>query len=164
MYGQNDPVFTYEVTGFKNGDNESIIQGILSREIGEDVGVYKIQLGSLSAGTNYEVTFTEGAFTITPANQLISWNQDLTLCCNSVNQLTLTAVSNSGLPITYVLGDPSIASIEGNILTIHQAGSTTITATQEGNLNYNAADEVVNILLVSQEGLISQQWEDVTCV
>lgn len=161
VYGQNDPVFTYEVTGFKNGDNESIIQGILSREIGEDVGVYKIQLGSLSAGTNYEVTFTEGAFTITPANQLISWNQDLTLGCNSVNQLTLTAVSNSGLPITYVLGDPSIASIEGNILTIHQAGSTTITATQEGNLNYNAADEVVNILLVSQEGLISQQWEDV---
>jgi len=67
VYGDTDPIFTYTATGFESGDDESILSGALSREAGEDVGTYAIQLGSLSAGSNYTINFTGADFAITPA-------------------------------------------------------------------------------------------------
>ena len=62
----------------------------------------------------------------------------------------LTAYSTSGLDITYSSSTPEVASIYNNILTIDQAGTTTITASQNGNNNYNAADHVQRQLLVQK--------------
>src|SRR5690606_21767902 len=36
VYGENDPVFAYEATGFKVLDDESVLSGKLDREPGED--------------------------------------------------------------------------------------------------------------------------------
>ncbi|WP_157822086.1 PKD domain-containing protein, partial [Salegentibacter salinarum] len=64
VYGDADPEFTYTATGFENGDDASILSGSLTREPGEAVGTYVIQLGSLSAGVNYTIDFTGADFTI----------------------------------------------------------------------------------------------------
>ncbi|MDN3688650.1 MBG domain-containing protein [Cyclobacterium jeungdonense] len=66
VYGQNDPAFTFTSNGFVNGDDESLFAGALDREPGENVGSYAINIGDLSAGTNYTLDFTAADFTINP--------------------------------------------------------------------------------------------------
>src|SRR5690606_16043994 len=44
-YGDPDPEFTYQVSGFVNGDDIAIVTGALSRATGEDAGNYPITLG-----------------------------------------------------------------------------------------------------------------------
>ncbi len=55
----------------------------------------------------------------------------------------LDATASSGLPVSFEISDPHIASINGNILKINQDGNFTITATQAGDKNWNPADEVL---------------------
>ncbi|MGM0945385.1 MAG: MBG domain-containing protein [Bacteroidota bacterium] len=64
VYGDSDPTFTYQATGFENGDDESILTGALSRAAGENVGSYAINLGSVSAGDNYIINFVGADFVI----------------------------------------------------------------------------------------------------
>jgi len=56
-YGNPDPTLTYQITsgGLVNGDT---LVGALGRATGENVGLYAIQLSTLSAGTNYSVTYS----------------------------------------------------------------------------------------------------------
>src|SRR5690606_38073737 len=67
IYGNADPVFTYTATGFENGDTNSILSGTLQRAAGENVGMYAINQGTLSAGSNYTINFTPADFEITKA-------------------------------------------------------------------------------------------------
>jgi len=52
------------------------------------------------------------------------------------NAFFVTATTSFGLPISYTSSNPSVASVSGNIVTITGAGTTTITASQAGNLIY----------------------------
>lgn len=60
VYGAADPVFTYTAS-----DPSVPLTGALSRESGEDVGIYAITIGTLSAGDQYAITFVSADFTIT---------------------------------------------------------------------------------------------------
>ncbi|MHC5352773.1 MBG domain-containing protein [Myroides sp. LJL115] len=64
LYANTDPVLTYTVEGFQNGDTKAILTGNLEREGNRDVGVYFIEQGTLSAGDNYSISFTHSTFTI----------------------------------------------------------------------------------------------------
>jgi hypothetical protein len=64
---------------------------------------------------------------------------------------TLIASSSSGLPVTLTSSDSRVATItSGNTLNIVGAGTATITATQTGDENYEAAMPVSVILTVSE--------------
>jgi hypothetical protein len=63
---------------------------------------------------------------------------------------TLAATTSSNLPITYSSSDLTVATISGSIVTVLKAGSTTITAKQAGNNNYNPAADVAQSLTVSK--------------
>ncbi|MHC5362208.1 MBG domain-containing protein [Myroides sp. LJL110] len=66
MYLQEDPVFTYRVTGLKGSDQiQSVLKGSLSRDLGENVGVYPINIGSLQSNANYKISFQGSNLTIT---------------------------------------------------------------------------------------------------
>ncbi|MWN75529.1 T9SS type A sorting domain-containing protein, partial [Labilibaculum sp. A4] len=63
VYGDADPTFTYTASSaLESGDSFS---GVLSRATGEDVGSYAITIGTLSAGSNYDLTFVSKDFSIT---------------------------------------------------------------------------------------------------
>ncbi|MCS5491767.1 MBG domain-containing protein [Algoriphagus limi] len=64
LFGQSDPVLTYSASGFAPGEDVSILTGSLEREAGEAVGFYAINLGSLSAGDNYTISYTGAEFEI----------------------------------------------------------------------------------------------------
>ena len=59
--GSDDPTLTYTQDGLVAGD---AITGALTRATGEAVGTYAITLGTLSAGNNYTINFTEATLTI----------------------------------------------------------------------------------------------------
>ncbi|KEO73933.1 T9SS C-terminal target domain-containing protein, partial [Anditalea andensis] len=84
IYGQEDPVFTYTVTGLKAEDRAAMLSGSLAREKGEIPGSYAIRLGNLSATNNYEVNYVSAEFRISgitveqimhPANVSAAWGQ-----------------------------------------------------------------------------------------
>jgi hypothetical protein len=64
IYGAADPTFEYTATGFEFDDDEDLFTGALDRVPGEDVGNYAINIGTLSAGNNYSISFTSNNFSI----------------------------------------------------------------------------------------------------
>src|SRR5439155_1011598 len=60
IYGDSDPTLTYAITSGSvvTGDSFS---GMLSRDPGNNVGTYAITLGTLSLGTNYDLTLAPGS-------------------------------------------------------------------------------------------------------
>ena len=56
---------------------------------------------------------------------------------------TLAATASSGLPVTYLSTDPTIVSVNGNVITGVAVGIAQIIATQMGNSNYASAPAVV---------------------
>ena len=59
------------------------------------------------------------------------------------------ASASSGLPVSYVSSDTSVATISGGIITIIGVGITDITASQAGDGNYLAAADVTQTLTVN---------------
>ena len=83
--------------------------------------------------------------------QTITWSQSLGSRAFGVADLNLTASSNANLPITYISSDSSIASIvNGTFLQVVGAGNATITATQAGNGQYQAASAVIKTVTVTK--------------
>lgn len=73
VYGQEDPIFTYNVQGWLNGDNVSTVINVdLSREVGEDVGLYEISGTQIGTLQNYNLTINSGELDITCRNLLIT--------------------------------------------------------------------------------------------
>jgi hypothetical protein len=72
----------------------------------------------------------------------------------------LIGTSSSGLPVTLTSSDTRVATItSGNTLNIVGAGATTLTATQTGDGNYEAAVPVSVILTVSESsGTTFASW------
>ncbi|AOC96677.1 PKD domain protein [Flavobacterium anhuiense] len=161
VYGTTDPVFNYTALGFANGDTNSILSGLLTRDAGENVGKYNINLGTINAGADYVIAFTGAEFEITKANQTITWNQTLEFGCSDSKNVTLTATTDSGLPVSYSIANAALGTISGSTLNITGSGSSTITATQNGDQNHNPATVVVKPIEISQSGLVIQQWANV---
>ena len=63
FYGDDDPALTYTSDGLVGSD---AIIGALNREVGEDVGTYAIHQNTLSAGSNYIISYTGANLTINP--------------------------------------------------------------------------------------------------
>ncbi|SMD33830.1 Por secretion system C-terminal sorting domain-containing protein [Reichenbachiella faecimaris] len=78
----------------------------------------------------------------------------------------LTASASSGLDVTYSSSNLDVATVDGHTVTIVGAGTTEITASQEGDYIYLAAEDQVQTLTVNGEKLdqvitistISDQW------
>ncbi|MEQ8810524.1 MAG: MBG domain-containing protein [Imperialibacter sp.] len=73
IYGSADPLLSFEILegALKDGDEFS---GSLHREEGEIAGEYVIDIGSLTAGSNYLVTLKASTFKIKPRPMTIIAN------------------------------------------------------------------------------------------
>jgi len=61
--GSSDPIYTYQITsGALVGSD--VFSGVLTREVGEITGPYNIQIGTLTLGANYDITFVSSNFVI----------------------------------------------------------------------------------------------------
>lgn len=91
--------------------------------------------------------------TIQKGSQTITWNPTLDILTTEAP--TLNAVASSGLTVSYAVtsGNNTVARIEGGQVVILQPGQFTITASQGGNVNYNAAESVAKTFTVTAETL-----------
>lgn len=91
----------------------------------------------------------ERSLTVIQANQTITFDP-IPQKAYGDPDFTISATTGSGLPVTFSSGNATVASISGNTITIHNAGTSVITATQPGNVNYNAAPPVQRTLTVNK--------------
>lgn len=90
------------------------------------------------------------SLTVNPGNQTISGLPATDTKTFGAANYNLAATTNSGLPITYMSSNTNVATILGNSVTIVGAGTTTITASQAGDANWNAAVGATQNLTVNQ--------------
>jgi hypothetical protein len=104
-YGAEDPELTY------TSSEPAPFSGSLTRAPGENVGVYAISQGDLSAGSNYAITFTGNNFEITRKNISITAN-DITKTFGQSLSLGAgqTGFSASGLVNGETVGSVTLAS------------------------------------------------------
>ena len=80
------------------------------------------------------------------APQTITWELEVPVIVPIGQSLPLNAVASSGLPITYILDNDLIASIEEGVFTALEIGQVNITATQDGTYVDEFGDEYANFL------------------
>jgi rhamnogalacturonan endolyase len=73
----------------------------------------------------------------------------------------LTATSSSGLPVSYTSSNTGVATISGSTVTIIGYGTASITASQPGNENYNAAPDITKELNVINTAVASVTGQDI---
>ncbi|MGM9478958.1 MBG domain-containing protein, partial [Pedobacter sp. GSP4] len=116
-YGNVDPTLTYAVSSGSLVSPDTFL-GSLSRVAGENAGNYTITQGSLSAGSNYAVTFT-------PAVTF------------AINQRAITVTANAGQSKTYGNVNPTYTYTLS-------AGSLAFADTFTGSLARAAGENVAN--------------------
>ena len=144
-FGVSSPTFGYTVTGYVNGDTGAILSGqpAISTTATPNslAGVYPIAIsvGTLTAPARYALNFLPGTLAVNnDAPQTITFAPIPSIPRVVVQQLTLTAHSSSGLPITYTVTSGS-AAVSGSILHLTGTGSVTVSASQNGNSTFAPA-------------------------
>ncbi|MFC4872778.1 MBG domain-containing protein [Negadavirga shengliensis] len=138
-------------SGFVNGEDETVLTGILTysgdAQGATDVGAYGIIPEGLSS-ENYAITFESGTLTISRSevNELIFNAQTVGTTVQRIyggGIINGAATASSGLIVSYASSDATVATVDvdGNVQ-ITGVGTTTIKATQAGNVNYAPADPI----------------------
>ncbi|NUY82202.1 T9SS type A sorting domain-containing protein [Flavobacterium sp. MAH-1] len=151
-----------------DGNTNAVITGTLLGVIAPDEVTLVAQgtFASPNVGLNIAVTSTSfitgdiANYTLTQptgltANISADELQAQTITFDALANMTygdanfnLTATASSNLTVSYESSDENVATVSGNVVTIHNAGTTTITATQSGDLTYDSAEPVAQILTV----------------
>lgn len=105
------------------------------------------------AGDNFYLPAppVEISFNIQKAPQTITFAQ-VGPFSRYIGSVTLSASSSSGLPVSFVASEPTIAQIENNNMLVKGLGKVKITAEQEGNENYLAANETTQTIVIHTGG------------
>jgi hypothetical protein len=98
--------------------------------------------------SNYNTTNVNVSVTVNKANQTITFGA-LADKTTADSPFALTGTASSGLTVSYSSSNTAVATIAGSTVTIVGAGQTTITASQVGDANYNAATSLDQTLTVT---------------
>ena len=157
------PNFTYS---YESGDADKFPVSITTSGGKATITVKYLhnEVGSHSA----DIRISNGVFksphafngTTTKANQTIAWTPPTELTVGDSHTLSATA---PGGAVSYaVTGDAVTRS--GNTLTAVKAGTVTITASQAGNSNYNAATDITYTVSVSKATPTVTAWPTLDAV
>jgi len=118
--------------------NEAVISGA------GEVEVMAVQNGN----QNYLPDTVVRLAVIEKANQSIVFDSIQTV--HFKDTILLAANASSGLEVSFTSGDEDIVLIDGNKLIATGVGSLTVTARQQGNMNYNPAEEIVQPVVINK--------------
>ena len=140
------------ITGVEASDTANIAiatAGVFaSANVGTGIAVTVSLTGS--AALNYTLTQPGITANITKANQTITFDALPALNTSSPTvNLNSFASASSSLALTYESSDSNVVSVSGNTLTVVGVGTAVITASQAGNLNYNAATNATQNVTVT---------------
>jgi hypothetical protein len=137
VFGAADPALTYT-----SSDPEASFTGALSREAGENVGVYNILQGTLSAGGNYTINFVGADFTITPASATVTLSNLNQIYDGTPRQVTVTTVpAGLAVAVTYD-GSATPPTDAGSYAVLATVTDPNYVGTASGTLVISAAHNV----------------------
>ena len=145
IYGENDPTLTYQISSGSviSGDSFS---GALSRDAGNNVGLYEITQGTLSLGSNYELTVTTGVkFEIKKLAVTLTGMRDYDSTPNAGSGI-LTVSNKVGTDIvTVASGTATLASKNVGSQAITSVGTLALGGGSAGNYTLTGATGSVSI-------------------
>ena len=165
--GDKLPEFTASYSGFKNGENVSVLtkQPVFSCDANEASapGEYPINVYGVEADNYNAISYVAGTLTVLKRElkkQIITWDQEIKAKVGSTIEMNATA--SSGLPVRYsyalapgVETAYQVPQIEGNKITFPQNGMYLLVAIQDGNNEYAAATDTLDVCAISdEEGLM----------
>ena len=165
--GDKLPEFTASYSGFKNGENVSVLtkQPVFSCDANEASapGEYPINVYGVEADNYNAISYVAGTLTVLKRElkkQTITWDQEIKAKVGSTIEMNATA--SSGLPVRYsyalapgVETAYQVPQIEGNKITFPQNGMYLLVAIQDGNNEYAAATDTLDVCAISdEEGLM----------
>lgn len=165
--GDKLPEFTASYSGFKNGENVSVLtkQPVFSCDANEASapGEYPINVYGVEADNYNAISYVAGTLTVLKRElkkQTITWDQEIKAKVGSTIEMNATA--SSGLPVRYsyalvprVESAYQVPQIEGNKITFPQNGMYLLVAIQDGNNEYAAATDTLDVCAISDdEGLM----------
>jgi uncharacterized repeat protein (TIGR02543 family) len=142
---------TGTLSGVISGDAVTFLGSgtFASANVGTGISVSSTSTLGGSDASNYTFTQPTGLTgEITKANQTISFGPLLNKTTVDL-PFALNGTASSGLIVSYSSSNTSVATVVGNTVTIVGAGTTIITASQNGNGNFNAAVDVAQNLTVT---------------
>lgn len=128
--------------------------------VGNTVTVKKAGTITITAAQNGNAIYApavsaEQTLVIQKADQIISFTS-LTSVSETIDTFTVNATSTSGLSVNFNSSNTDKISIDQNVVTVHKPGSVTITASQDGDDNYNAAESIgQTICILPQKPVIT---------
>ena len=160
-YGEENPVFVLNYSGFVNNEDESVLilkpKATTVATTNSDVGVYDIVIGN-GVAENYDFDYLVSKLTIEKAYQTLTWNQDFSNV-RQYDQVELTATASSGLEITYTVQGDQICSImkigKKQYLDCFGEGQVVIVAQQEGDNNYWQTTKIYKRITIKSDSVIS---------
>lgn len=158
-YGEENPELSCTYIGFKNKETYEVLEKVPNvytiATSSSDVGTYPIYCSDAEA-KNYAFDYKQGMLTIDKAKQEIIWEQDFANA-EIGETIELTATSNSGLSVKYRSTDLSTVMISSQggkqYASILKAGTAVLTAYQNGDTNYEEADEVNKIINIQNTSI-----------
>lgn len=156
LFRHPNPALTITYTGFVNNETAAVLSSpvIINTTANESssVGEYPITVEGATAA-NYTITFQHGTLRVDPLMA-----QTITFTIPPVKTygnapFAAGGQASSGLEVEYTSSDPSVATVNNGMVTIHGAGTTSITASQEGDLSFAPADPVTRLLTVKKANL-----------
>lgn len=158
-YGEENPELSCTYIGFKNKETYEVLEKVPNvytiATSSSDAGTYPIYCSDAEA-KNYIIDYKQGVLTINKAKQEITWEQDFANA-EIGEVIELTATSNSGLSVKYRSTDLSTVMISSQggkqYACILKAGTVVLTAYQNGDTNYEEADEVNKIINIQNTGI-----------
>lgn len=151
--GSPMPKLTYNIAGFVNNEDSTVIDTLPQITTIEKTdttpGEYPIFFTG-GIDNNYEMVFTPGILTIIPLQEQSISFESIAEKTYGDSSFVLQAKASSGLPVLFTVADTTVAQISGTTIHIKNAGTTEITASQEGNEAYLAAEPVSHTLVVNK--------------
>jgi gliding motility-associated-like protein len=169
-YLSANPVLTFTISGFVNGDTQVEVQPSIKTTAAVDspAGDYPI---TLSGGSdhNYNFIFITGTLTITKLQQTITLS-DYPKRLLEGDTYTLVATSSAGLPVLFETSDNAVSSINGDQIKGISKGNANIRAYNDGDQNYEPAEayfiveiytthkDIMHLFTPNNDG-INDYWE-----
>ena len=101
--------------------------------------------------------------TVNKADQAIAWTATPPTEMTVGDSHTLSATATSGDAVAFAISGEA-AKLAGNTLTAVQAGTVTITASQAGNGNYNAAANITHTISINKATPTVTAWPTIAAV
>jgi gliding motility-associated-like protein len=142
VFQQPNPALTYIITGFVNGETQSVLDGVPSIQTtalqNSPVGTYPITVTG-GNDNSYSYVYVAGTLTITRDLQTITFTAFPEKLLQG-DSFTLTATSTSGLTVLFESMNTALATVSVNQLTGVSKGMVVIRAYNAGDINYEPAE------------------------